>query len=132
EPLRIPKSTEVGTMRTESELAIVFQTEGDFVIPHTRPVAYAIERRGAVKDVGVAQGVAKPTGPDLLPFASPPAINDALYLGFDVSLARLVMRVDVDCSQARGAGIDPEDPPLCWEVSTAEGEWKEAELLRDQ
>ena len=35
---------------------------------------------------------------------------------FDDSLARLLMRVDVDCSQARGAGVDPEDPPLKWEA----------------
>ena len=30
-------------------------------------------------------------------------------------------RVDVDCSQARGAGVDPEDPPLRWEVGRRGG-----------
>ena len=63
----------------------------------------------------------------------PPKVGDALYLGFDTSLARLLLRVDVDCSQARGAGVDPEDPPLRWEVSDEQSEtgWREAEVLAD-
>ena len=44
----------------------------------------------------------------------------------------MLLEVDVDCSQARGAGVDPEDPPLRWEVSDAEEEtgWLEAEVSR--
>jgi predicted phage baseplate assembly protein len=122
--------TEVGTVRTASEESVVFQTDYDFEIPAERPVAYVVERGGAAKDVGVARGWAKPKGPDQLPFATPPAVGDALYLGFDASLARVVLRVDVGCSQARGAGVDPEDPPLRWEVSTGDG-WVEAEVLSD-
>ncbi len=58
--------------------------------------------------------------------------GDALYLGFDVPLANILLVVDVDCSQARGAGVDPEDPPLRWEVSAAEEEtgWLEARWSR--
>ena len=63
-------------------------------------------------------GVARPKGADQLAFGTPPKVGDALYLGFDDSLARhRSLQVDVDCSQARGAGVDPEDPPLRWEVS---------------
>ena len=36
---------------------------------------------------------------------------------------RLIMQIDVDASQARGAGVNPEDPPLRWEVSQADGQW---------
>ena len=36
--------TEVGTVRTASEEAIVFQTTRDFVIPPARPIAYAVKR----------------------------------------------------------------------------------------
>ena len=41
--------------------------------------------------------------------------------------------VSVECSQARGAGVDPEDPPLRWEYSTGEGAlgWREATVLAD-
>jgi predicted phage baseplate assembly protein len=131
--VRIPVAeTEVATVRTPGEEPVVFQTTLDFTIPAIRPVAYAIERGGVVKDVGVADGTARPTGADQLAFASPPVVGDALYLGFDVPLRRLLMQIEVDCSQARGAGVDPEDPPLRWEVSTGEDEpWAEADVLLD-
>lgn len=58
--------TEVGTMRTASEEAIVFQTTRDFVIPPARPIAYAVKRESGVKDVGVAGGEARPKGADQL------------------------------------------------------------------
>src|SRR5262249_5958909 len=46
-------------------------------------------------------------------------------------LNRLIMQIDVDASQARGAGVNPEDPPLRWEVSSADGEWEDATVLSD-
>jgi predicted phage baseplate assembly protein len=134
EAVHIPAGeTEVGTIRTANEEAVIFQTAEDFTIPPARPVSYAVKRGGAVKDIGVARGVAKPKGPDQMAFGTPPKVGDALYIGFDVSLANMLLEVDVDCSQARGAGVDPEDPPLRWEVSVAEEEsgWLEAEVVSD-
>jgi predicted phage baseplate assembly protein len=124
--------TEVATQRLGPEQPVVFQTDEDFTIPAARPIAYAVERDGKAKDVGVARGVASPKGPDQLPFGTPPKVGDALYLGFDKPMGRLLMQVDVDCSQAKGAGVDPEDPPLRWEVSVADGDWEEAEVLVDR
>jgi predicted phage baseplate assembly protein len=123
--------TEVAAQRLGPEPPVVFQTEQDFTIPVARPTAYAVERDGKPKDVGVARGVASPKGPDQLAFGTPPKVGDALYLAFDKPLGRLLMQVDVDCSQAKGAGIDPEDPPLRWEVSVGDGQWDEAEVLVD-
>ena len=124
--------TEVATQRLAPEEPVVFQVDEDFTIPVARPVAYAVERDGKAKDVGVARGVASPKGADQLPFGTPPKVGDALYLGFDVPLGRLLLQVDVDCSQAKGAGVDPEDPPLVWEVGAGDGEWLEAEVLEDR
>src|SRR5438477_7380198 len=60
EPILIPGGdTEVGTRRTASEQAIVFQTNEDFEIRPARPSAYAIEKGGNVKQVGVASGTAR-------------------------------------------------------------------------
>ena len=134
EPVAIPGGdTEVGTVRTAHEPSIVFQTSDDFEIPPARPNAYAIEKGGSVKNVGVASGTAKPKGEDQRPFGTPPSVGDALYLGFDTSLARILLQVQVDCSQARGAGVDPEDPPLRWEVSSGDEEgWEEAHVLVDR
>ncbi len=132
ERVEIPAvSTEVGTLRTADELAIVFQVTAGIAIEPQRPAAYAVQRAGAVKDVGVANGRAKPTGADRAPFASPPQVGDALLLGFSQPIGRLVMQVEFDGSHARGAGVDPEDPPLRWEVSAPEGGWSEATVLED-
>jgi predicted phage baseplate assembly protein len=123
--------TEVGTPRTANEESIVFQVDEDFEIPPARPAAYVLQRGGQVKSVGVADGEARPSGADQLPFASPPAVGDALYLGFEEPIGRLLMEVDVDASQARGAGVNPDDPPLRWEVSQGDGQWLEAMVLED-
>ncbi len=132
EPITIPAGdTEVGTVRTASDESIVFQTTEELRIPAIEPVAYVVERGGAARNVKVARGIARPTGPDQAAFGKPPAVGDALFIGFDEPIARLLVRVDVECSQARGAGVDPEDPPLRWEVSAPDGEWLEAEVLED-
>ena len=48
-----------------------------------RPAAYVVQRANQIKDVGLADGEARPQGADQLPFGSPPAVGDALYLGFE-------------------------------------------------
>ena len=99
--------------------------------PPARPAAYVLQRGGQVKDVGVADGEARPQGADQMPFGNPPAVGDALYVGFDEPIGRLLMQVDVDASPARGAGVNPEDPPLRWEVSQGDNGWEEAVVLED-
>jgi predicted phage baseplate assembly protein len=132
EPVEIPGGdTEVATPRTPNEESIVFQVDEDFVIPAMRPAAYVVQRANQIKDIGVAGGEARPQGADQLPFGAPPQVGDALYLGFEEPIGRLMLQVDVDASQARGAGVNPEDPPLRWEVSQSEGGWAEAEVLED-
>jgi predicted phage baseplate assembly protein len=123
--------TEVGTPRTATEESIIFQVDEDFTIAPARPVAYVLQRGGQIQDVSVAGGEARPQGPDQLPFGAPPAVGDALHLGFEEPLDRLLVRVEVDASQARGAGVDPDAPPLRWEVSQGDGRWEEATVLAD-
>ena len=132
EPVEIPGGkTEIATPRTPNEESIVFQVDDDFVIPAMRPSAYVVQRANQIKDVGLADGQARPQGADQLPFGSPPSVGDALYLGFDEPVGRLLIEVEVDASQARGAGVNPEDPPLRWEVSQGDNGWAEAEVLED-
>lgn len=125
------RTTEVGTLRTATDEAIIFQVDEDFTIPASRPQGYVLQRGGQYKDVGLAKGVAKPRGGDQLAFANPPQPGDALYLGFDDPIGRLMLQVEMEASQARGAGVNPEDPPLRWEVSQADGSWADAEVLED-
>lgn len=132
EPVPIPLGeTEVGTPRTAGDEAIVFQTTEDFTIEPLRPAAYVLSRDAQVKNVAVADGVAKPHGSEQLAFGSPPRPGDALHLGFDAPIGRLLLSIDVEASQARGAGVDPTDPPLRWEVSAGDNEWHAAEVLED-
>ncbi len=124
--------TEVGTPRTAHDEAVIFQVDEDFTIPSARPEAYVLQRHGAqAKSVGTAEGEARPQGPDQLAFGTPPQVGDALYLGFEDPLDRLIIRIDVEASPARGAGVDPKDPPLRWEVSQGDNEWAPATVLDD-
>ena len=131
EALEIRAGTEAGTLRTATQESIVFGTTETFVIPALVPAAYLVQRAGAAKEIGVADGVAYPTGPDQIPFSRQPQIGDALYLGFEESLSRLLMRVSMEASMARGAGVRPDDPPLRWEVSLGDGSWAEVDVLED-
>jgi predicted phage baseplate assembly protein len=133
EPVLIPGGdTEVGTPRTAHDEAVIFQVDEDFTIPPTRPEAYVLQRHGQqAKSVGTADGEARPQGPDQLAFGTPPQVGDALYLGFEDPLDRLIIRIDVEASPARGAGVDPKDPPLRWEVSLGDNEWAPATVLDD-
>ena len=131
EPVEIRPGTEAGTLRTATQESIVFAILDQFTILPLRPAAYVVQRAGAHKEIGVADGVAIPHGPDQLPFGRPPQTGDALYLGFEGSLARLIMSVSIEASMARGAGVKPEDPPLRWEVSQGDGSWVEVEVLED-
>src|SRR6202008_4198658 len=116
--------TEVGTPRTANDEAIIFQVDEDFTIPTAQPAAYVLQRTGqAPKNVGVADGEARPQGSDQLAFGSPPQAGDALYIGFEAPLDRLILQIDMEASQARGAGVTPEDPPLAWEVSQGDNVW---------
>ena len=132
EPVTLPARLEVGTPRTPSEPSVVFQTTAEVAVPVIEPVAYVVHRAGTFKDVGVAQGGARPKGSDQAAFGTPPMIGDALYLGFDRPLTDLLLQIDVDASPARGAGVDPEDPPLFWEVSVGDAEgWAPVDVLLD-
>jgi predicted phage baseplate assembly protein len=123
--------TEVGTLRTATEESIVFQAIRTVTIPPLQPAAYVVERGGQFKTIAIADGTARPQGPDRLPFGKPPHPGDALYLGYEEDIGNLVMQVEIDGSMARGAGVDPEDPPLSWEVSQGGGAWAPAEVLAD-
>jgi predicted phage baseplate assembly protein len=132
EPVPIPLgTTEIGTLRTASDPSVVFQTTIDFTIAPLRPAAYVLTRQQQVTNIKVADGSARPHGSEQLAFGDPPAAGDALHLGFDAPIGRLLMRVEVEASQARGAGVDPSDPPLRWEVSAGDNQWTAAEVHQD-
>ncbi|MFP5363474.1 MAG: putative baseplate assembly protein [Thermoleophilia bacterium] len=137
EPLTIAAGeTEVGTVRTAYEESVVFEVVESRTIEPLRPAAYVTHRDGIVRDVPVDLGEARPVGADRAAFSAVPVEGDAIHLGFEQSLSRLLMRVAVDADPARGAGVDPRRPPLRWEMATGErptGDlvWEPVTVLED-
>ena len=133
EPLPIPGgATEVGTPRTRDRRADRLPDARTSRSRRRGPPPTCSQRGGQVKDVGVADGEAQPAGRRPARRSAPRRRSATrCYLGFDEPLGRLLMQVDVDASPARGAGVDPEDPPLRWEVSQGDGGWDEAIVLED-
>jgi predicted phage baseplate assembly protein len=121
EPLTITAGdTEVGTVRTAYEESVVFEVAESRTIEPLTPAVYVVHRDGLVRDIAVDAGVVRPVGPDRAAFSAVPLPGDAMHLGFDESLSRLLLRIEVAAEPARGAGVDPRRPPLRWEMATGE------------
>ena len=118
-------------MRTATEQSVIFQVDEPFTIPPLRPVAFALQREERIAEVGITDGTAQPAGQDQVAFGMLPQVGDAIYLGFDQPLGKLLLELTVEASQARGAGIEPADPLLALEVSQGDGEWADATVLAD-
>jgi predicted phage baseplate assembly protein len=133
EPLTIEAfTTEVSTAAVGSEDPIVFHVDDDFTILPLRPVRYGVRRPSRFEWVAAVDGVVWPTHPAIRPFtANRPTAGDVFYLGFDRSIAKLLLRVKIDVSQAYGSGVEPRRPPLRWEASCGDLGWKQAEVLDD-
>ncbi|GIK28266.1 MAG: putative baseplate assembly protein [Chloroflexi bacterium] len=135
--MTVPVNTEVSTIRTEVERAIVFATDAALAIDVPQ-VGFIMtssggEERRAFQMYG-ARSVT--TGSEPFPaFASePPAQNDAFYIGFTNSLSHHIIGVNIEVDTAEGAGIDPNRPPYVWEVLNTgiEQRWEPVEIEFDR
>ena len=121
EPLTIAAGeTEVGTVRTAYEESVVFEVAEGLTIEPLQPSAYVVHRDGERRNIAVDAGVARPIGADRAAFSAVPVTGDAMHIGFDKPLSRLLMRILVEAEPARGAGVDPRRPPLRWEMASGE------------
>jgi predicted phage baseplate assembly protein len=115
----ISEGTEVATVRTETSEAIVFTTESELTV-RTPAMIDAFTRRAAESADGswLRHDVSKlgMTGHRLQVFGAPPTPGDAMYLALERDHSNHVLAVVMSCELASGAGIDPLDPPLVWEV----------------
>ena len=127
----IPAGTEVAVPRAAEDESVIFQTDEELVVPTGALAAYVVERDGKATAATMAGIKAQPTGPAATPFGNPPSRDNALLLGFDRPIAKLVLRVSIECSPAEGRDVDPDNPPLMWEASGEEGKWHEAFVVSD-
>ena len=129
---RIPAGTEVASPRTADGELIVFQTDADLEIPVGRLAGYAIERSGQMSRVNVTDGVAVPPGETQAPFGAPPAVDDAVLLGFEVPIAGLTLAVHFETAPAEARDPDAADRLLVWESPGLDGTWYPASVVSDE
>jgi predicted phage baseplate assembly protein len=134
-PLEIPESTEVATVRTETSAAITFSTEKSLVI--RPPKLLGAFTRGAAQSreaPWLRHDLKRLELPNqrLTLFTTPPQANDAFYLALEQDHSHHVLALLLDCEVAGGAGVDPTNPPLRWEVwQGASTQWVPCELEYD-
>jgi len=118
--VRVPGGIEVTTAGGTDRESVVFTTLQDLEIAPpvlfaalTAPGGQAQRYRDVWEDMRF-------DGASVVCFPSDPLVpGDALYLGFESSLAGVVLRLTVEAS-AEGIGVDPRNPPMTWEVWSGE------------
>ncbi|CAN5613697.1 putative baseplate assembly protein [soil metagenome] len=114
----VPEGTEVTTAAgaTGQTTPVVFSTMADLVIepPRLEGASTLTSGDGTITDVW--DDVRVDTRGTLC-FPSPTVTpGDAFCLAFEQSLAGMVLRIHVETENPEGIGIDPNDPPLRWQV----------------
>lgn len=113
----IPADTEVATVRTETEAAIIFTTEQALLIQP--PVLLdAFTRNASHKDQWLRHNLrqSRPQERRASIFPARPGAGDAFLLAFENDLSNHILALIVNCERAGGAGVDPTKPPLIWQV----------------
>jgi predicted phage baseplate assembly protein len=127
ETVRIPAGTQVATVRTETEEAIVFSTIRELAI-----VACTMARVGSITDgktfVDGAAALDRATG--MATFSKVPKPGDMLAIGLSEAVPSCAIRLRFKC-RIEGVGVDPTNPPLAWEAWTGE-EWVPCEVDLDE
>lgn len=122
----IPAGTEVATVRTGTEPAVVFSTVDDLPI-----VACSLQNIASmigpneVRDHNDA--LALRTG--FFCFDGPPKPGDVLLIGLTREVPSCAVSLRFQC-RIEGVGVDPDNPPLTWEAWTG-SKWEACVLDKD-
>jgi len=128
----IPEGTEVSAPRTAGGDLVVFRTDTELQVPALGLSGYAVQRGGETLSAPVHDGIAEPGDSAQEPFGRPPAVDDALLLGFAEPIGGLVVRLQLDCTLAEAEGAQSGEPGLRWETLGADGEWHQATVISDE
>jgi predicted phage baseplate assembly protein len=124
-----PIRTEVATLRTETEEAVVFTTDKEMEVrvPGLRWLLVNLDGQ-EFQDHSQALNEEAPF--DI--WGKSPQVNQAVYFGFDQDLSTHTLVLSVECEK-RGIGIDPNNPPWQWQVwRGSEFGWQEVSILSDK
>jgi predicted phage baseplate assembly protein len=127
ETVRIAQGTQVATVRTETEDAIVFSTAQDLDL-----VTSSFLTAGSVPDGGRSEDHREELqrGDGFPCFSPVPRPGDAFVVGLTEAVPCCAVTLRLGC-RIEGVGVDPTWPPLVWEAWDG-GEWIACEVDRDQ
>ncbi|MFJ4570729.1 putative baseplate assembly protein [Streptomyces sp. NPDC088846] len=126
EPVRVRAGTEVATVRTETEEAVVFTTVRELsVVPceFAHLATWPTSGDAVDRTEELALGRAVPC------FDTTPTPGDTLYLGLSAAVPSGVVVLRLDCA-VEGVGVDPLRPPLLWEAWDGSA-WAVCEVEKD-
>lgn len=118
ETVTVPTGTEVGTDSSGDEEPIVFMTDRDLMISPPQLSACLVSGSDAPGRYRQQWDELRFDGSEVTFFRTLQP-DDAIYFGFEASLASLVIRLEIS-AWTEGVGVRPEDPPWAWEVWTGE------------
>ena len=121
--VRIPAGSEVATVRSEVDEALVFTVDADLdIVPCSLIALRSQPMGGGLRNHSdTLHG-----GPGLACFGPVPEPGDALYVGLSDPVPRCAVALRFRC-RIEGVGVDPGDPPLRWEAYDGNG-WARCEV----
>lgn len=126
DPVVVRAGTEVATVRTETEEAVVFTTAEQLTIT---PCAFAHLATWPVSGEAADRTDELAIGRDVTCFGATPAPGDCLYVGLSAAVPAGVVGLRLDC-KVEGVGVDPLRPPLVWEAWDGTA-WTVCEIEKD-
>ena len=125
EELTIPAYTVVSSERVRDEEPVLFTLFDAQTIKSA-----SSERVAKVSHDGDQQDMTSELdfGDGFKAFSDVPMPGDGIYLGFNTALDRHLVLVEATVHRIAGHNIDPANPPLEWQISTAEG-WVNCEMI---
>jgi predicted phage baseplate assembly protein len=126
--LTVAAGTRAGTLRTETDEAVVFSLAEPLELPPCALIAVRSlvldAESGEDRTDALRRGTAFPA------FGATPSIGDTVLLGLDNAVPGCAVRLEFT-GRVDGLGVNPDRPPLVWEAWTGEG-WTGCELGADE
>jgi len=112
EDIVLPADSEVATLRTSQDDAVVFATTADLVMP-PRSLRHVMTQPAGGEPQGRDDDLSLST--EFACFSEQPAYDDVMLLGLDDSAPSCAIGIRFEC-HVQGVGVDPLAPPLVWEA----------------
>ncbi|MEU3225853.1 putative baseplate assembly protein [Streptomyces sp. NPDC006976] len=126
DPVVVRAGTEVATVRTETEEAVVFTTTAELAVV---PCSFAHLATWPASEEVADRTEELAIGRDVACFGATPAPGDCLYVGLSAAVPAGVVVLRLDC-RVEGVGVDPLRPPLVWEAWDGTS-WAVCEVEKD-